>query len=200
MNTRYITQIDDPALVQVMDIYQKAFPPEEQMLASFFIKILKDPSQKLAVVEADGLVRGFIQWQTYEPGSPCYLCYLAVDERYRGQGIGEYLYRFVLDQCDPDTMPAMLFEIEHPDEARKHGPAAETMALRRQGWYQRLGAKVIEGTHFICGTDWFPGIPMKPMIHSVVPVSPQEAFDWAMEILADDNSEKLRQMGELSLV
>ena len=231
LHLRTVANLTDPVLPAVIELYQTAFPVREQMFASFFWTLFApDSGRSLVVAERAEKMLGFAVWQTNEPAGasegdgqsgdplpgsalneaddrpegqplPGYLWYLAVRAEERGQGIGERLYRHILDILDKQGAPALMYEVELPEEAREQGGEdAEQTARRRIAWYRRLNAQCLHGVHYNCGTDWQIPIPMQPMLHPLRgSISPQQAYLWGLAVLADDKPENFRQTGILRL-
>lgn len=212
MTIRPVTTLADPALPAVLDIYQKSFPLEEQMLVSFFLRCLSEKEHGMAeqyhFVVAEGEERageaggrevlGFAFYElSVESPAAGYLWYLAVAPEQRGGGIGKTLYQHVLTAAAAQDSPALCFEIECDEEAEaRAGAKAAEFARWRKRWYQRLGARELAGTHYLCGVGWQPAIPMQVMVHPLIPLSPEEALELAREAL--DSS--IEQVGTMALV
>jgi GNAT superfamily N-acetyltransferase len=200
-----LTHLSDPlhpAFASAMDLYQRSFPVEEQEYASLFLQACRPGSRIRLLVSGDAEAsRCFALYDLGERGDPVYLWYLATEEAVRGQGVGAAVYRRVLEEAAAAGAPALLFEVEDPQEAlRRHGHAAETLAVRRIGWYLRLGAKRLEGVEFDCSTRWQGPVPMLPMVHALgEDVDAEQAYAWCLSVLADGDVSVLRQVGTISL-
>ena len=203
MIIRNVTQLQDAVLPAVIDLYQTAFPVEEQMLASFFWTLFHPDSKRhLAVAEQDDAFIGFVVWEDGDASLPGYLWYLAVREDNRGGGAGKSLYGHAVHTLHDAGVPAVMFEVELPEEAEQRaGILAGQIAHKRISWYCKLGARSLKGVHFDCTTDWMGSIVMLPMIHSFnQSITAQQAFDWGVAVLADGNASDFRLSGSLYLL
>lgn len=205
---RPLTSLQDPAVPIVFDIYQKSFPVIEQMLISFFWRILRDKEQGGAaqyhfevLCEGEGeseVIAGFALYEI-DPDEPegGYLWYIAANPDLRGAGVGKMLYSHVATQVEAAGARALFFEIETYDDAfAHHGQEAADYAEWRKAWYKRQGALELKGTHYLCGVDWQPAIPMQVMVHPFdSDLNPEEALVIAHDVV----DESIEQVGDLSL-
>ena len=207
VSVREITSRLDPALPRLLDIYQKSFPVVEQVLVSFFLDTLEQKEKEgsaqfhLDVLASDREVAGFAFYEIGQEieglGRGGYLWFIAADPDLRGGGLGKRLYHHVREavfaryQCR-----ALFFEIEETADAfQRHGQEAADYAAWRKAWYKRLGALELQGTHYMCGVDWQPAIPMQVMVHSNGPITPEDALRLARSIQSED----IQVTGELTL-
>ena len=142
-----ITDLQDNALPQVLDIYQQSFPMREQMPFSWWIEFLQAKARGegksrhlLALLEGEDderRVGAFAYYEDEEDG--VFLWYLATQPDRRGGGMGARLFREIADRTF-QRGHYLFFEVELPEEAGRFSEAEAEFARRRIAWYQRNGA------------------------------------------------------------
>lgn len=160
--TPRIRQLSDPAdplLPEWLALYERAFPPEERVPGEEHLRELRPDSDAvlLAAEDEDGKLLGLARYDLYDHAA--YLYYLAVDDAVRSLGLGSAIYQEILRRLDPE-LTGMVFEVEHPDHA-----ADPELARRRIRFYQRLGAKLLRGIHYLQEIPGQPPVPMHLMVH-----------------------------------
>jgi GNAT superfamily N-acetyltransferase len=201
---REITSLLDPLLGPVLDIYQKSFPVQEQMLISFFLDVLQKKMEgegqqfRWEVLEVDGKAAAFAFYESgtadADLGNSAYLWYLAVNPDMRGGGWGKRMYYHVLNTAFTEfEARALLYEIEIPDEVETE--EGKAYAIWRMEWYRAMGARKLAGTRYLCGVDWQPPIPMQVMVHPNGSITAEEAY--ALALATQD--EGIEKTGELRL-
>jgi ribosomal protein S18 acetylase RimI-like enzyme len=203
-----ITSVHDPHLIPALRIYQEAFPVHEQMSVAFWFEtVLSLPqpgTQFYAAVDREtGETLGMALYRTpgmageVPPPEPvAFLYYLCVRGDRRGEGLGATVYQDLVRSLFRTGYAAMVFEVEKPEEARRHGEAAGEVAERRVRWYQRNGARLLRGVDYLQTVDTgLPGTPMHVMIHTPNAVTPETAYALACSGLEED----LRRTSELAL-
>jgi hypothetical protein len=200
-----ITRWQDPDLPDVLDLYQTSFPADEQMRLSWWVRLLNEMSQQTGPAQPERLlyaavegcgngVVGFAYAEVYGSQHTAYLMYLAIRGDRRGQGLGAVVYQQVREElfnrkyCD-----VLLFEVEKPEIMLRESPDASRTAQRRICWYERQGARLLEGIHYVQSVGWQPPLEMRLMFHSRTPVSPEQAFSTAAALLGDG----VKQAGRL---
>lgn len=204
----YLHQIQhwqDPAFPEVLDLYQTSFPPNEQMRLSWWIRLLNElslqngpeqPERLLYAALATGTddVVGFAYCEVYKAQSTGFLMYLATRSDVRGQGVGAVVYQQIFEElCTRRGSEILLFEVEKPEVMAAESPQAEQLARRRIGWYQRQGARLLEGVRYVQCVGWQPPVEMALMFHSVALLTPTEAFSRAGAVFGSS----LEQVEEL---
>lgn len=143
---RRITAITDPLFSKCREIYCRNFPIEEQRSLQEQERIFKEYSNFYfyALIDANfkedihnpGNVMGIFSFWKFKS---CYFGeHLAIDDKYKGCGIGSLVIAFLKKQGEEENIPVIL-EIEMPDH-----PAA----IRREAFYKRLGFVTNSHTHF----------------------------------------------------
>ncbi len=184
---REIVSPDDRALARIKEIYRASFPPAERLGDWFFDEGVRGragaprpgwPLYHLLAAE-QGEVTGFTAAEYFleeGDGSPVnlgFLVYLAVDERFRGGGIGAHLYACALALLAVDARMAgrelagMAFTVERPEEAAS--ASERSLRARRISFYERQGAMLLGGVDFV-NPPLRPGeapIPLHLMYHPV---------------------------------
>jgi ribosomal protein S18 acetylase RimI-like enzyme len=195
----------DPALPEVLDLYQTSFPPNEQMRLSWWIQLLNELSLQSGPEQPERLlyaaletgaddVVGFAYCEVYKAQLVGFLMYLATRADLRGQGVGAEVYQQVVEElCPRRGSEILLFEVEKPEVMAAESPQAEQLARRRIGWYQRQGARLLEGIRYVQSVGWQPPVEMALMFHNGAVLSPTEAFSRAETIFGSD----VEQVNEL---
>ena len=208
ISIREITSRLDSALPRLLDIYQKSFPVVEQVLVSFFLDKLEEKEQGEAkqfhfdVLAHGQEVAGFAFYEIGKDieglGRGGYLWFIAANPDMRGGGIGKRLYTHVRDEMfSKYGCRALFFEIEESADAfERQGQEAADYAEWRKAWYKRQGALELRGTHYMCGVNWQPAIPMQVMVHPNGPLSAEDAI----KIAHDVQDAAIEVTGELALV
>lgn len=203
MTYRDITTLDDPLYDDYLDLYQKAFPLNEQMLVSDFNRalrrnVLEEPTDQrlVAAVASDGNLAGMARYSIDAISNAGVLWYLAVSEDSRGLGTGSGFYAEIVRRLTEELpgLAALVFEVERPDCAGS--PEDAVLAERRIRFYQRNGARLLCGVDYVQSTGWQPDVPMHLMVHSFSAKSPEEAFNVCSVVFGNS----LRQTGTLSLL
>lgn len=126
---RRITQVNDPDLSRLMDLYILSFPEEERRDEKQLFRMIETvPEMSFNAVEENGELCGLsIFWDL---GEFYYMEHLAVFPEMRNRKIGQQ----ILDYWKNHLPKLQILEAE---------PAVETMAVRRIGFYERNGFQVI---------------------------------------------------------
>lgn len=185
-----ITDLNDPLLLPWLDLYEKAFPPNERILVSGHLRVLKAraagmPTDEhiLAALDEGGELVGMARVMI-RANEVAYLWYIAILPSRRGQGLGAAFYREIIRRAEGANCPALIFEVEIPERAidQMH----RQTALRRIGFYRRLGAKVLGGIHYLQSVGPHqPPTPMHIMAHTFRPMDAKEVFVLAQALFDD---------------
>jgi GNAT superfamily N-acetyltransferase len=191
-----ITRLDDDLLFPWLDLAQTAFPPYEHVLVSYLLQGIRSEQRGeeihhrcLAAVDEEGQFAGMAWYEWY--AEVAFLCYLAVQPGLRSQGTGTQMYQAILSEIRRQGFKVMLFEVEIPQS-----DDLQEQAHRRIAFYRRNGAKLLEGIHYMQDVGWHqPQTPMHIMIHALVPLDAQQAFDLVKGMML----ERLEKVEELQL-
>ena len=197
-----ITDIQDDLLLPWLDLYEQAFPPNEKVYVSEHLAVLKERGPNsadkclLAALENAALA-GMARCDITGEPAVGYLIYLAVTEEKRNAGIGRRFYGEIVRRVQ-ETQPsvkAVVLEVERPDQA--HSEEGRAFAGRRIRFYQRQGAFLLGGIHYLQEVDNQPPVPMHVMVHPLVPMEPEEAYALAGGLLTLTRTED--QLGLIGL-
>ena len=199
-NPSFIT-INDPhddLFLPWLDLFETAFPPNEKILVSAILNILRNKSkgeaQGMKIVAILDENDKFISMAMYQlpPDKPVgVLWYVAVLPDQRSKGWGSKIYNGILSQINPKIHKALVFEVEIPGGADL-SPDAE----RRIRFYQKNGAKLLTGIHYLQSVGWHqPPTPMHIMIHPMQPMDAEAAYELAHNIF----EEAMQKTGPLTL-
>ncbi len=149
---RQITTGSEELMGQIRSLYEASFPPEELRPFEKISEELVSPNGKRLsrlIVALDGdSVPGISIFALFPEASLGYLWYICVDPDTRGSGLGGRLYRESLEILNRDasdlgmSLKGMIFEVERLT-TEAHPLYGDP--LRRIRFYQRLGARLIEG-------------------------------------------------------
>lgn len=196
-----LDRVDHELLPDWLDLFEVSFPPEEKVLVSRFLKLLKDKavgenqdSHMLAALDENNQIAGIMRFDN-DPGTRIsYFWYLAVRSNTRSRGIGSACFAEVLRCATEAGMRALIFEVEIPEE--QSDPAHREYAQGRIGFYRKQGAQLLGGIHYVqTVAPHQPEIPMHIMVRPIEPVTPSEALDTARTLFEGS----VTQVGELTL-
>jgi ribosomal protein S18 acetylase RimI-like enzyme len=194
-----ITDTNDDLLLPWLDLYEISFPPEEKVLVSGFLALLKakkrgerEHSHMLAAVDEAGRLVGLARFDSLREPGVAYLWYLAVLPDARGKGFGGAIHDEVLRRCREAGARAAVMEVEIPEES----PDAE-FARSRIEFYRRHGAKLLTGIRYVHTVGPHqPEVLMNIMIRPFEPIAPEEALGFARELFGE---EAVTAVGEVGL-
>lgn len=194
-----ITDANDELFQKWLDLYEIAFPPEERVPVSWFLRLIGDKRQGAspnshiqAVLDGSGCFVGLLRYDLCDQPGVAYLWYIAIVPEARGAGIGAACFNEVVRRASEAGLRAVLFEVEIPDHF--DDPNRRDNARRRIEFYRRLGALLLTGTSYIQRVPNQPEIPLHIMVRPIKPVTAREAFEMARLQLDD-----VTQIGELDL-
>ena len=197
-----ITRLEDDLLLSWLDLYETAFPPNEKVLVSRFIKLLKARQAGegaretlLAAVDAAGALLGMACYALMLEKEAGVLWYLATWPKERNRGLGGVIYDHVVSQIDPARYQGLVIEVEMPESAGND--EQRQWAARRINFYRRHGARWLKGIDYWQTVGWHqPLTPMYIMIHPLQPLDALAAFELAKAALEGE----VTQCGPLELV
>lgn len=192
-----ITDVNDDLLLHWLDLYEVSFPPEEKLLVSRFLWLLKpDIPEKpdchlLAVLDQGGEFVGLMCYDIAHSINAYSLWYFATVPQRRGSGLGAACYAEVIRRASEAGAGLLVFEVEVPEDS-----ADADISRRRIEFYRRQGAKLVRGIHFTQKIgDHTRRIQMNLMAHPLRPIPPADV----LEVLKNYYGDDLRQVGEVSL-
>ena len=198
-----ISDINDDLLLPWLDLYETAFPPNERVLVSFLLKVLKDKAlgraqehHLLAALDTDKTLVGMALVELFPSSHMALLWLFAVTPNERNRGWGARFYQAILQRMrwvQRRHTRAMLLEVEMPEQAPTD--QARQLAQRRIGFYRRQGALLLQGIHYLQHVGPHqPPLPMHIMVHPFEPLDPHTAFGLAQTVFA----EAITQVGALA--
>ena len=197
-----ITGLKDGLLLPWLDLYETAFPPNEKVLVSHFLSLLRTKEagqgkdeQMLAAVDSSRSLLGLACCQRMPQTGLAVLWYLAVHPGARNHGLGGQFYDHIVSLVDKPPCRAPLLEVEIPEL----GKTAEQIGLakRRINFYRRHGAYLLQGVDYLQTIGWHqPPTPMYIMVHPFQPLDVTACFELAKAYAGD----ALTQSGRLALV
>lgn len=186
-----IDSLEHPLLVPWCDLYEQAFPAAERMLVADILRLVKRKacgesadSHLIAVTDGAGEFAALAHYDLRRELSTACLWYLAVLPKLRSRGFGSRTYRQIMRQVKAAGAWGAVFEVEIPEEA--HSEEVRSWAVRRIGFYRRLGARLLAGISYTqsVGSHQTP-IPMHLMVHAFEPLTAQEAYRRARRVCKD---------------
>jgi len=130
-----IREMKESDIDRIMEIEEKSFNPPWSREA-FLLELTKNLLAKYIVAEIDGRVVGYGGlWLIIDEG---HVTNIAVDEEYRGKGIGSKILEGLIQLCRDRNMTAMTLEV------RKSNVVAQSLYKKygfkeygiRKGYYQ----------------------------------------------------------------
>ncbi len=208
-----LLSLEDDLLLPWLDLYETAFPPSERALVSQILRMLKDRSgetgvEPCQVIHAlvDGVEYNGVEYNSERSLVGISLCqfnaslkagflwYLAVTPEMRGQGLGTCLYQMVCEQVFRRA-EILIFEVEMPERA--HTPEERQWCERRIRFYQRNGAQLLTGIHYLQTVGAHqPPLPMHLIAHSHTGMSASQVLEIAMQMFGS----AIQQTGEPALI
>lgn len=153
MQLAQLTSATDPLLEPWLDLYQSAFPLEEQLPVSAVLSAFRrDQHELFAVLTGDTFIG--LAWLERAP-EYTFLWYLAIQSDYRSHGYGGRLLEALKLRAHREGAKALLLEAERPD----HAPD-RALAERRIAFYRKHGGMVAQETEYWSHTGWQPPVPM----------------------------------------
>lgn len=194
-----ITDPNDDLFSDWLDLYETSFPPEEKILVSSFLWILKEKAKGTradshiqAVLDEQNTVVAALRYDLGKELGIAYGWYIAVHPDARNRGIGAECFNEVIRRASEVGLRAFVFEVEVPEHF--DDPEREELARRRIDFYRRQGALLLGGVRYIQQIRNQPAIPLHIMVVPIEPIAPQEALEMAQKLF--DN---VTQVGELTL-
>jgi GNAT superfamily N-acetyltransferase len=186
-----IADLSDDLLCSWLNLYETAFPPEERILVSTFIRLLQTCKRKeqrsvelLAAVDGERHLVGLAFYEFQLNVNWVTLWYIAIDAAQRSQGYGSQVYQEIVRRSKGEDCDGILFEVEIPENAGSF--ETRLLAERRIQFYQRNGAKLLSGIHYLQSVGIHqPLTPMHLMFHPLKNLDAQDAFQIAKDIFGD---------------
>jgi GNAT superfamily N-acetyltransferase len=183
-----ITSLQDDLLLPWLDLYESAFPLAERVPVSVLLRFLKERAAHthvLAALDEEDAFAGlaFYTLPLESAGRAAFLWYLATLPQLRGQGLGAWIYRGILARL-PRAVKALFFDVEIPEQAAT--PEERQLARRRIRFYQRLGARLLNGIRYTMqAAPDRPQLDLRLMVHPRAEFSPRAAVELVLSFAPD---------------
>jgi GNAT superfamily N-acetyltransferase len=133
-------------LSDLIGIYEASIPASERKPAEAIRDMACRSDYRLVVATQDQTLLGFAAVFAPPDENFALLEYLAVDERFRGGGIGAGLFRAAVRTLEDDARAGpLLIEVE----ALEGDPAERARQERRRAFYRRLGCRRVAGLDYL---------------------------------------------------
>jgi GNAT superfamily N-acetyltransferase len=171
-----------------LDAISTGFPPDEQMLPSFFFDALgMERFRFYATLDQSQALVAILMYQLRPHNDTCYLWYIWVADHLRSQGIGSQVFGFMVGQAREElpNLRAVVWEIERTDVSPSRQERQD--AERRMAFYRRQGGLVATNVvyHQSCGrADQLPKL-MHLCLLPVQPLSEQESLAILRDVFGD---------------
>jgi hypothetical protein len=99
------------------------------------------------------------------------------------------VYRQVTEELFTNrNIETLVFEVEKPEVMGAESSEAAHIARRRIDWYQRQGARLLDGIRYVQSVGWQPPVEMNLMFHCKKPgsVSATDAFSSAAALFGSN--------------
>jgi ribosomal protein S18 acetylase RimI-like enzyme len=193
-----IQTLNNNLLLPWLDLYETAFPPKERILVSSILKDLSTSKNDLvpemhyiAILDGNNQFIGMAMYQLPSEKPVAVLWYVAVTPDQRSQGWGSKIYKGILSRINPEIYKALVFEVEISGE-----PDSSPEAERRVRFYQKNGARLLTGIHYLQSVGWHqPPTPMHIMIHPFQSMDAETTYEMADSIFGSS----MQKTGALAL-
>jgi len=129
LNFQRIDSVSNPHFLNLFNLYTQSFPSSERRSwAGLEMELMSENSFNAHVLLQNDKFVGFLNYWTFERF--LYIEHFAVSSNLRGKNIGTEAMKILMEQ----TKLPILFEVEMPNNI---------MAVRRIGFYERLGFSVL---------------------------------------------------------
>jgi ribosomal protein S18 acetylase RimI-like enzyme len=145
LETHRIHFATDPAFAALLEIYRDAIPQSERKSNELLAAMLQRPEYLFLVGIHETAVVGFSITFCFTGFDACLLEYMAVDTRFRGQGIGRYLFTEVTKRSEVSNR----FLLAEVDSDRTNAAQLRDAAAKRKAFYRTIGYREIEGLRYI---------------------------------------------------
>lgn len=154
---RLLESTDDPLFWATCELYVESFPRDERGPLAHFAATISDGSgddksrTHVAVAEVDGELAGFRYFSYHPVAGLGFFVFLAVDVRFRKQGIGTALLEFGREICLRDAhemggeLDAIIFECERPELSAT--PAEMDFRENRLRYFANRGGILLSKDH-----------------------------------------------------
>jgi len=124
-------------------LYQRAFPPSEKLSVEILEEKISNKKFQLIIGEDNSEVIAIAVLCPLSQTNFILLGYLAIDEKYRGQGIGKHFMDYLKTHLKAQNK-FLLLEVEHPQFGENRD-----IKQKRINFYYRLGAKSLDNIRYL---------------------------------------------------
>jgi GNAT superfamily N-acetyltransferase len=150
VHVRAVVNLTRAEAQAVIGIFHQAFPPAQRIEDAALVQLLPQPHEEpggicFHVAEGPNGVCGFATGFHVSSIGLATIAYLAVEESWRGRGVGTALFNSLVDRwgsARPRSPHWILLEVDRPELARSK--VERQLSERRIGFYERLGCRRIE--------------------------------------------------------
>jgi len=197
-----LTGLEDDLLLSWLDLYETSFPPNEKVLVSHFIELLRAKKRGeragetlLAAVDASQALLGLAYFALMPGAETAVLWYLATWPEQRNRGLGGLIYDHIISLIDPSHYKGLVIEVEIPKLAESD--EQRQLAARRINFYRRHGARWLKGIDYLQNVGGHqPLTPMYILIHPFQEIDPLTCF----ELVVTAAGGEVTQTGPLELL
>jgi GNAT superfamily N-acetyltransferase len=170
----------------VVRIFHAAFPPEQRIEDGALMQLIPQPHEEpgghsFHVAVSPSGISGFATGIHVSSIGLAYIAYLAVEESWRGRGIGTALFRSLVDRwaaARPRPPHWVFLEVERPELARDS--VSRQLCARRIGFYERLGLKRVHAD--FQAPPLGPELPVVPYWIYMLPMRDPDLGPGAIEV------------------
>jgi len=135
---------EDPGFQALLAIYRAALPGSERKPDAQLAEMIARPEYLFLVVTLGGAVAGFSISLYLTQSDACLLEYMAIDAEQRGHGLGQFLFRHLVEM-PPQAGRYLLAEVD----SEKLPSADRDDRVRRKRFYRNLGCREVEGFDYL---------------------------------------------------
>jgi N-acetylglutamate synthase-like GNAT family acetyltransferase len=144
LKIRSVLNSAQPEFAELVRIYSEAHPASERKSGGMLSSMIERPEYLFQVASLANQVLGFAIVLCFIESDACLLEYMAVDHKWRDQGIGKFLFTEVV-KLKEIAERYLLAEVDS-DKAKTPDRDERT---RRKAFYRRLGFKEVEKLAYI---------------------------------------------------
>jgi GNAT superfamily N-acetyltransferase len=175
------TIVEASSDLSIWQLYAAAFPAEEREPEKAILASMDRGAALLARARVDGKTAGFAVLHLLTKPAAAFLVYLAVSPQYRRRGIGSSLFGCAWERAQHlasirgTQLQGMVWEVDDPEQAQTS--KEKQRRLVRIGFFQHLGARLLETNYFQPPVNGPCAVPMLLMYRSATGEHPPAVSD-----------------------